>query len=219
MGTTSRASRSTLACCWEIIRSKSLPASSSISHPVCSVIGACLLVLLSYRIGVLLALGRRERVWEASVYRGPGWLAARETRPEVSGRVARRTFHPQLELKAPGAEAGPGGKADDTMAFGFAENPSLSITPHLDSVDYPATREQIVTAAADNGAYMDIINVLKSLPQEEYQSREDVMRDLAEAARRFATGGLRDDDGVDRDRRNIGRDLVENAPDGNSRHP
>ncbi len=40
------------------------------------------------------------------------------------------------------------------------------------------------------------------------------MRDLAEAARRFASGGLPDDDGVDRDRRNIGRDLVENAPDG-----
>jgi hypothetical protein len=106
------------------------------------------------------------------------------------------------------------------MAFGFAENPALSITPHLDSVDYPATREQIVAAAEDNGAYVDIINVLKSLPQEEYQSREDVMRDLAEAARRFALGGRRyDDDGVDRDRRNIGRDLVEGAPDGNQRHP
>jgi hypothetical protein len=106
------------------------------------------------------------------------------------------------------------------MAFGFAENPAHSITPHLDSVDYPATREQIVAAAEDAGAFKDIINVLKSLPQEEYQSREDVMRDLAEAARRFALGGRNyDDDGVDRDRRNIGRDLVENAPDGNSRHP
>ena len=105
------------------------------------------------------------------------------------------------------------------MAFGFADNPALSITPHLDSVDYPATREQLVSAAADNGAYVDIINLLKALPQEEYQSREEVMRDLAEAARRFANGGLRDDDGVDRDRRNIGRDLVENAPEGNSRHP
>jgi hypothetical protein len=45
------------------------------------------------------------------------------------------------------------------------------------------------------------------------------MRDLAEAARRFGRGGLRDDDGVDRDRRNIGRDLVENAPKGHTRHP
>jgi len=124
-----------------------------------------------------------------------------------------------LRAEAPGARGKPGRKGRDTMAFGFAENPALSITPHLDSVDYPATREQIVAAAADSGAFVDIINVLKSLPREEYQSREEAMRDLAEAARRFASGGLRDDDGVDRDRRNIGRDLVEGAPEGNSRHP
>ncbi len=105
------------------------------------------------------------------------------------------------------------------MAFGQGENPASSITPHLDSVDYPALREHLVEAAEDNGADVDIINVFKALPREEYQSREEVMRDLAEAARRFANGGLRDDDGVDRDRRNIGRDLVESASDDTSRHP
>lgn len=105
------------------------------------------------------------------------------------------------------------------MAYGLAEDPGLSITAHLDSVDYPAEREQIVRAAEDNGAPVDIINVLKSLPQEEYASREHVMRDLAEAARRFSQPWLKDDDGVDRDRRNIGRDLVENAPEGHTRHP
>jgi hypothetical protein len=105
------------------------------------------------------------------------------------------------------------------MAFGQGENPARSITPHLDSVDYPSTREQLVEAAEDNGAGVDIINVFKALPREEYLSREDVMRDLSEAARRFANGGLRDDDGVDRDRRNIGRDMVESASDDRSRHP
>ena len=44
-------------------------------------------------------------------------------------------------------------------------------------------------------------------------------RDLAEAERRFAMGGLKDDDGVNRDRSNIGRDRVENAPNGQTRHP
>jgi hypothetical protein len=112
-----------------------------------------------------------------------------------------------------------GQKGRVAMAYGLAEDPGLSITSHLDSVDYPAEREQIVRAAEDNGAPVDIINVLKSLPQTEYASREHVMRDLAEAARRFGSPWLKDDDGVDRDRRNIGRDLVENAPDGNSRHP
>jgi hypothetical protein len=105
------------------------------------------------------------------------------------------------------------------MAYGQAEDPALSIPTHLDAVDYPVWREQLVKAAADNGAPVDLINVFKSLPRTRYESREEVMRDLAEAARRFASGGLRDDDGVDRDRRNIGRDLVENAPPGHSRHP
>lgn len=105
------------------------------------------------------------------------------------------------------------------MAYGQAEDPALSIPTHLDAVDYPVWREQLVKAAADNGAPMDLINVFKSLPRSKYESKEEVMRDLAEAARRFASGGLRDDDGVDRDRRNIGRDLVENAPPGHTRHP
>jgi hypothetical protein len=105
------------------------------------------------------------------------------------------------------------------MAYGQAEDPALSIPTHLDAVDYPVWREQLVKAAADNGAPMDIINVLKSLPRSRYESKEDVMRDLAEAARRFGSGGLPDDDGVERDRRNIGRDMVENAPEGHTRHP
>jgi hypothetical protein len=105
------------------------------------------------------------------------------------------------------------------MAYGQAEDPALSIPTHLDAVDYPVWREQLVKAAADNGAPIDLINVFKSLPRTRYETKEDVMRDLAEAARRFASGGLRDDDGVDRDRRNIGRDLVENAPPGHTRHP
>lgn len=105
------------------------------------------------------------------------------------------------------------------MAYGQAENPALSIPTHLDAVEYPVWREQIVRAAEDNGADVDVINVLRFLPRSRYESKEEVMRDLAEAARRFAMGGFPGDDGVERDRRNIGRDLVENAPEGNSRHP
>ena len=105
------------------------------------------------------------------------------------------------------------------MAYGAAEDPALSVSTHLDAVDYPALREHLVKAAEDGGASIDLINVFKSLPREQYDSREAVMRDLSEAARRMAMGGLRDDDGANRDRRNIGRDAVENAPPGHTRHP
>lgn len=107
------------------------------------------------------------------------------------------------------------------MALKHGENPWRSVTPNLDGVvEYPSSRDEIVNAAEDSGAPMDIINLLKSLPREQYASPLDAMRDLAEAARRFGMGNQRaDEDGVNRDRRNIGRDAVENAPRGLTRHP
>jgi hypothetical protein len=104
------------------------------------------------------------------------------------------------------------------MAFGVAENPALSPTEHLDGVDYPVWREQLVKIAADNGASVDVINLFKCLPRGQYHSKEEVQRDLAEAARRFASGGAGDEDPL-RDRRNIGRDAVENAVPPHTRHP
>lgn len=106
------------------------------------------------------------------------------------------------------------------MAFGQGEDDSRSPVAHLDMVEFPIWREQLARQAADNGAHPDVINLFKSLPQARYESKESVQRDLAEAARRFAIGGLGDEeDDALRDRRNIGRDLVEGAPEGMTRHP
>ena len=107
------------------------------------------------------------------------------------------------------------------MAFGIAEDPALSPSTHLDGVDYPVWRDQLVKIAADNGASADVINLFKCLPRAQYESKEEVMRDLAEAARRFAMGNMSRDDEDDaiRDRRNIGRDAVEGAGEGMTRHP
>ena len=80
-------------------------------------------------------------------------------------------------------------------------------------------RETLVRTAEDNGGTVEVINLLKSLPRGRYESQEEVLRDFAEAARRMATGLAKDDDGVNRDRRNLGRDLVEGAPAGHTRHP
>lgn len=105
------------------------------------------------------------------------------------------------------------------MAYGFSEDPALSPSTHLDAVDYPVWREQLAKAAADNGAPADVINLFKSLPESKYESKEQVMRDLAEAARRFAMGNQNADDEHLRDRRNIGRDAVEEAGNGRTKHP
>ncbi|MDQ3265088.1 MAG: DUF2795 domain-containing protein [Myxococcota bacterium] len=104
------------------------------------------------------------------------------------------------------------------MAFG--EDAALSPSTHLDGVTYPVTRDILVRTAADGGAPVEVINLFKSLPGREYRAKEDVMRDFAEAARRMAMHNSQEDDqAVRRDRRNLGRDLVEGAPDGMTRHP
>ncbi len=104
------------------------------------------------------------------------------------------------------------------MAFGVGERPELSVTGHLQSVDYPADREELVEAAAEGDAPADVINFLKCLPRERYESEELVLRDLAEAARRFGMHGHAPLVGT-LDRRDLGRTVVEENPDGNPRHP
>jgi hypothetical protein len=106
------------------------------------------------------------------------------------------------------------------MAFGLTEDPGINPSEQLDSVEYPVWREQLVKSAADNDGSPDVINLFKCLPKTRYDSKTEILRDFAEAARRLASGypGA-EDDGINRDRQNIGRDAVENAKEGHTRHP
>lgn len=88
---------------------------------------------------------------------------------------------------------------------------STSLSAQLDTLEWPVSREELVQSAMEAGADPDVINVLKSLPRAEYHDPNQVMRDLAEAARRFATGSPSDEDEL-RDRRDLGRDAVTRHP-------
>ncbi len=81
-------------------------------------------------------------------------------------------------------------------------------------VEFPATREELVQTAADNEAPIEVINFFKSLPKERYGSQEELLRDFAEAERRFAAG-MRDEPRAHRE--NIGRGAAEDASE--PRHP
>ncbi len=104
------------------------------------------------------------------------------------------------------------------MAYGVGERPERSVSSSLAGVDYPADRDELVMAAEESEAPPEVINFLKCLPRERYDSEQMVLRDLSEAARRFGTGGHPVDVGTV-DRRNLGRDAVEENLDGNPRHP
>jgi len=74
------------------------------------------------------------------------------------------------------------------MARGIGENPARSPAWHVSQVEFPATRAEIIETAEDNEAPVEVINFFKSLPKERYGSQEEVLRDFAEAERRFGAG-------------------------------
>lgn len=89
------------------------------------------------------------------------------------------------------------------MAHGIGENPNRSPAEHVRGVGFPASRAEIVETAGDNEAPVEVINFLKSLPKDRYGSAEEVLRDFAEAERRFGAGAGKSSD---RDaRENLGR--------------
>ena len=102
-----------------------------------------------------------------------------------------------------------------TMARGIGENPARSPAAHLQAVEYPATREEIVQTAGDNDAPAEVINFLKSLPKVRYDSYEEALRDFAEAERRFGVGNHVGDG---RSREDIGKAAVESG-DAKAHHP
>jgi uncharacterized protein DUF2795 len=100
------------------------------------------------------------------------------------------------------------------MARGIGENPARSPAAHLQALDFPATRDEIVQTAGDNDAPVEVINFLKSLPKPRYDSYEEALRDFAEAERRFGSGNVADGPS----REDIGKKATE-SPDSPTHHP
>jgi hypothetical protein len=50
------------------------------------------------------------------------------------------------------------------------------VVAYLDSVDFPAHRDDLVKAAQEAGAPEDVVKALRGMPPEEYASKAEVMR-------------------------------------------
>jgi len=55
----------------------------------------------------------------------------------------------------------------------------IEVQRHLGGVDYPATKDEIVATASDNGAPSDIIDALESMVEEEFDGPNAVQAALA----------------------------------------
>jgi len=99
------------------------------------------------------------------------------------------------------------------MARGMGEPLERSPSALLSQVEYPISRDELATAAAEADFTTNAINFLRSLPDRVYQSPTEVLREFSEAEARFGMG-TRDV----RHRGDLGREAVETG--GNpTRHP
>ena len=99
------------------------------------------------------------------------------------------------------------------MARGTGEPPERSPSAILSQVEYPISRDDLSTAAAEAGFAVDAINFLRNLPDRIYQSPSEVMREFSEAEARFGMGTKNV-----RHRGDLGREAVETGANP-TRHP
>jgi hypothetical protein len=59
----------------------------------------------------------------------------------------------------------------------------------FEGLDFPATKNDLVEFVTDAESDQDTLNLVRSLPDREYLSRDDIWRAIGEATRVFGGGG------------------------------
>jgi hypothetical protein len=85
----------------------------------------------------------------------------------------------------------------------------------FEGIDYPVTKQDLVEIAQDAEYDQDTLNLVLSLPDQTYRSREDVWRSIGEAKRVF--GGGQRDLGTPRD--DLGKQATAPHGDGHVNRP
>lgn len=62
------------------------------------------------------------------------------------------------------------------MAIGMGGHSPSNILHHLKGIDFPANKDGLVERAKKNDADQDILDVIRQLPDTEYQSMADVLK-------------------------------------------
>lgn len=77
------------------------------------------------------------------------------------------------------------------MTRGLGGHSSVNVTHHLKGVHFPASKDDLLERARDNGAGQDVLEVLESFPEdEEFETLADVMKAYGESDQAPQTGIL-----------------------------
>lgn len=66
------------------------------------------------------------------------------------------------------------------MTRGLGGQSPANITHHLKGVDFPASRADLENQAKDNGADDDVLEILRQMPDREYDDMADVTKGIGE---------------------------------------
>jgi hypothetical protein len=67
------------------------------------------------------------------------------------------------------------------MTRGLGGHSPANVTYHLKGIDFPASKQNLLQQAEDNGADSDVLEVIETMPDSGYESMADVMKAYSEA--------------------------------------
>jgi len=62
------------------------------------------------------------------------------------------------------------------MTRGLGGHSPSNVSHYLKGIDFPADKEHLLQQAKKNGAEAEVLDTIKQLPEEQYQSMADVMK-------------------------------------------
>ena len=66
------------------------------------------------------------------------------------------------------------------MTQGAGGRSPTNVSTYLKGIDFPANRDQLIRHAEQNGAEQDVLDVLKQMPEQQYDNMADVMKGYGE---------------------------------------
>jgi len=61
------------------------------------------------------------------------------------------------------------------MTRGVGGSSPANVSSYLKGIDYPASRDQVATHAEENGADAQVLDIIRSMPDQQYENMADVM--------------------------------------------